>query len=272
MHPMLTIAQRAARRAGEKIAYAIDRLSQIKVEEKGRHDYVSEIDRAAEVLIIETLQRSYPEHGILGEESGLIEGRGAGRDYLWVIDPLDGTTNFLHGVPHCAVSIGLRHRGQLDQAIVLDPFRQEEFTASRGAGAQLNGRRIRVSDRKSFPGSLLATGFPFKPVTTQTQGKVSHYFRTLEQLAGVTAGIRRAGSAALDLAYVAAGRYDGYWELDLQAWDLAAGALLVQEAGGLVSDHAGGQNFLDGGDIVAAAPRCHKVLLDMIRHGGGEKG
>ncbi|MGH8360519.1 MAG: type III secretion system regulator SuhB, partial [Pseudomonas sp.] len=212
MQPMLNIALRAARSASELIFRSIERLDTIKVDEKDAKDYVSEVDRAAEQKIIDALRKAYPTHGILGEETGLHKGSGEGEDYLWIIDPLDGTTNFLRGIPHFAVSIACKYRGRLEHAVVLDPVRQEEFTASRGRGAQLNGRRLRVSGRTSLDGALLGTGFPFRD---DQMDNLENYLGMFRALVGQTAGIRRAGAASLDLAYVAAGRFDAFWESGL---------------------------------------------------------
>lgn len=262
MQPMLTIALRAARSAGEYIFRATERLDNLNVQEKEARDYVSDVDKSAEDIIITTLRKSYPNHGFLGEESGLQKGTDEGADYLWIIDPLDGTTNFLRGIPHYAVSIACQYKGRLEHAVVLDPVRQEEFTASRGRGAALNGRRIRVSSRKSLDGALLGTGFPFKD---SQQAGVDGYLNIIRSLIGITSGIRRAGSASLDLAYVAAGRYDGFWEYGLSSWDMAAGLLLIQEAGGLVSDFSGGYGYLESGDVVTGNPKCFKALLQAIQ-------
>ncbi len=262
MQPMLNIALRAARSAGELIARSVERLDAISVNEKDAKDYVTEIDRAAEQTIIAALRKAYPNHGILAEESGLQPGSGDGADYLWVIDPLDGTTNFIRGVPHYAVSIACKYRGRLEHAVVLDPIRQEEFTASRGRGAALNGKRIRVSARKSLEGALLGTGFPFREGQLDN---LDNYLNMFRSLVGQTSGIRRCGAASLDLAYVAAGRYDAFWEFGLSEWDMAAGALLIQEAGGLVSDFAGGHEFLEKGHIVAGNTKCFKAVLTTIQ-------
>lgn len=256
MHPMLNIAVRAARRAGDIISRSIEKLDSLEVSSKGPNDFVSSVDQAAEAAIIDTIKQAYPDHQILAEESGLH----GDHDYLWVIDPLDGTTNFLHGFPQFAVSIALKQQGRLYQAVVYDPVRQELFTASRGAGAQLNNRRIRVSRRKELAGSLLGTGFPFK-----NQQHLDSYLSMFKALFPKTAGIRRAGAAALDLAYVAAGRLDGFWEIGLQPWDMAAGALLIEEAGGLVSDFGGGSNHFASGNLVAGNPKVFKAILQTIR-------
>ncbi len=260
MEPMINIALRAARKVGENIVRASDDLDRLEVIEKGVNDFVSEVDVNAEQEIIYHLQKAYPDHAILGEESGLIGADDA--EYKWIIDPLDGTTNFVRGIPHYAVSIACIYRGKLEHAVVLDPVRREEFTASRGRGAQLNGRRIRVSKRKSLEGALLGTGIPFKD---HCDDKLAPYSKTIEVLAGQCAGIRRAGAASLDLAYVAAGRLDAFWEIGLSSWDMAAGALLIREAGGLVSDINSSENFLDSGNIVAGNPKCFKAVLQVAK-------
>jgi myo-inositol-1(or 4)-monophosphatase len=262
MQPMLNIALRAARSAAEQIFRSIERLDVISVDEKEAKDYVTEIDRAAEQSIVNALLKAYPTHGILGEEGTRIEGSGDGADYQWIIDPLDGTTNFIRGIPHFAVSIACKYRGRLEHAVIIDPVRQEEFTASRGRGAALNGRRLRVSTRKSLEGALLGTGFPFRD--GQMDG-MENYLGMFRSLTGQTAGIRRAGAASLDLAYVAAGRFDAFWEYGLSEWDMAAGALLVQEAGGLISDFTGGHNFLEKGHVVAGNTKCFKAVLTSIQ-------
>jgi myo-inositol-1(or 4)-monophosphatase len=220
---MLNIAIGAARSAGNVIVRNLERVDRLTIGTKQRNDFVTEVDRLAEHEIIRVIHRAYPDHAILAEESGAQ----GDNEYEWVIDPLDGTTNFLHGFPQFAVSIALRHRGRLDQAVVYDPLRQELFTASRGSGATLNDRRIRVSRANGLTGSLLGTGFPFRQ-----QQHLDAYLEMFRVLFPDAAGIRRAGAAALDLAYVAAGRLDGFWEIGLSPWDIAAGALLVLEAGG----------------------------------------
>lgn len=256
MHPMLNIAVRAARQAGNIIIRSVERIDTLTITSKSRNDFVSEVDRAAEQEIINAIRKAYPNHGILAEESGSHEGD----DYLWIIDPLDGTTNFLHGFPQFAVSIGVQYKGTLTHAVVYDPMRQELFTASRGAGAQLNNKRIRVSKLKSLEGALLGTGFPYR-----YQQHLPCYLRTFQALTPVAAGIRRPGSASLYLAYVAAGRLDGFWEFGLSPWDMAAGVLLIQEAGGLVGDLAGGHDYLETGNVVAGSPKVFKALLQTIR-------
>lgn len=260
MEPMINIALRAARKAGENIVRASDDLDRIDVVAKGVNDFVSEVDIAAEKEIVYHLQKAYPEHAILGEETGLTGREDA--DYRWVIDPLDGTTNFARGIPHYAVSIACLHKGKLEHAVVVDPVRREEFTASRGRGAALNGRRIRVSKRSSLNGALLGTGIPFKGHCDE---QLAPYAKSLEALAGQCAGIRRAGAASLDLAYVAAGRLDGFWEIGLEQWDIAAGALLVREAGGLVADVDASDAYLKSGNIVCGNPKCFKAVLQTVK-------
>ncbi len=255
MHPMLNIAVRAARRAGDIIVRHCDRLDQLTVSVKDRNYFVSEVDRQAEDAIIGILHKAYPDHAILAEESGSH----SGDEFEWVIDPLDGTTNFLHGFPQFAVSIALRHKGRLDQAVVYDPMRQELFTASRGAGAQLNNRRIRVTRINGLEGALIGTGFPFKQ-----QQHLDAYLNMFRALFPDTAGIRRPGSAALDLAYVAAGRLDGFWEIGLNPWDMAAGVLLIQEAGGICGDFSGAHDFMQTGNIVAGNPKVFAAIVRGI--------
>jgi len=262
MHPMVTIALRAARQAAEFIDRARDDLDKLDVKQKDVNDYVSEVDRRAEEMIISTLQKAYPEHSILGEESGAIEGSGEGKDYQWIIDPLDGTTNFLHDFTHYAVSIACKYKGRLEHAVIVDPIRQDEFTATRGQGTAYNGRRVRVSKIKGLDGALLGTGFPFKP---SQQKHMDAYLKMFKDQAQSCAGIRRAGSAALDLAYVAAGKLDGFWEIGLNEWDIAAGVLLVQEAGGLVSDFSGGHNYMDNGNIICGNAKVLKGMLQNIQ-------
>ncbi len=258
MHPMLNIAIQAARNAGKIIVRFMDHLDSADITEKKKHDFVTKVDKLSEEEIIRTIHRAYPEHSILGEESGYAENKNS--KSCWVIDPLDGTTNYIHGFPHFAVSIAYKHDGNLEAAVIYDPIRQELFTAVRGKGAQLNNRRIRVSARKKIDDALLGTGFPV--------GKSQHlkfYTDTFEDLLPQTTGIRRAGAAALDLAYVAAGRLDGFWEFALNEWDIAAGVLLVHEAGGLVSDFQGADKYLEMGNIVAGNPKVQKAMLNSIQ-------
>jgi myo-inositol-1(or 4)-monophosphatase len=256
MNPTLNIAIRAARSAGNVIIRNLGKLDTLAIHTKDRNDFVTEVDRQAEQEIIYILRKAFPGHGILAEESGFQEGD----EHQWIIDPLDGTTNFLHGFPQFAVSIAMRHKGRLEHGVVYDPLRQEIFSASRGAGATLNDQRLRVTNRKTLEGSLLGTGFPFK-----SQQHLEVYLEMFRALFPQTAGIRRAGSAALDLAYVAAGRLDGFWEIGLSIWDMAAGVLLIQEAGGLSSDFSGGHDHLESGNIVAGNPKLFAEILKTIR-------
>ncbi len=261
MHPLLNIAVRAARRAGDIIARSYERLDGVQVEAKAPNDFVSDIDRMAESEIVRIIRKAYPDHGILAEESG---SQGGG-DVVWIVDPLDGTTNYLHGYPQVAVSIAVAQRGQLMHGVVYDPLRQDLFAASRGAGARLNDRRIRVSPRRSLDGALLGTGFPFL-----AHHLVDPYLQSFKALLLSSADIRRAGSAALDLADVACGRLDGFWELGLQPWDLAAGTLLIREAGGIVTDFEGDGDVFVTGNIVAGSPRVSKGILELVKaHLGG---
>jgi myo-inositol-1(or 4)-monophosphatase len=255
MHPLLNIAVRAARRAGEVIVRSLVRLESLEVTSKGRNDYVSEIDRAAEREIIGMVHKHYPEHAFLAEESGQ-SGEG---DTVWIIDPLDGTTNFLHGFPVFAVSIAVQVRGRLEIGVIYDPMRQEVFTAARGAGAHLENHRMRVSRQRGLDGALLATGFPFR----EDERYADNYFAMFRMLASMTAGIRRPGSAALDLAYVACGRVDGFWEMGLKPWDTAAGTLMIREAGGRVGT-MGGDEYRLGANIVAGAPKVYEELISAL--------
>lgn len=260
MQPMVNIALRAARKVGETIVRASDDLERIEVQQKNPNDFVSQVDISAEQELIYQLQKAYPNHAILGEETGLTGSEDA--EYRWIIDPLDGTTNFLRGIPHYAVSIACLKNGVPEHAVIVDPVRREEFTASRGHGAQFNGRRMRVSNRPSLDGALLGTGIPFKE---HCDKQLPAYAKSLEILAGQVAGIRRAGAASLDLAYVAAGRLDAFWEIGLSSWDIAAGVLLIKEAGGLVSDVDGSEGYLDSGNIVCGSPKCFKPVLQVTR-------
>jgi myo-inositol-1(or 4)-monophosphatase len=261
MQPTLNIAVRAARSAGRILLRYFERVDQVSVQTKSHNDFVSEVDRGAEAVIIQELRRSYPDHAILAEESG-AQGRSP---FEWVIDPLDGTTNYLHGFPQFAVSIALRIRGQLECGVVYDPLREEMFTAARGQGAQLNDRRLRVASRPTLEGALIATGFPFRE-----QRHLDAYLGMFKAMIEATAGVRRPGSAALDFAYVACGRTDGFWELGLSEWDFAAGALLVAEAGGTVTDLAGGGRHFETGNVVAGNLKLHQAMIKTLRPHLGE--
>lgn len=256
MHGMVNIAVRAARRAGELMVRQLNQLDTLEVVEKERNEFVTQIDRLAEDAIVEVIRNHYPDHAILGEEGGE---RGE-HEFRWIIDPLDGTTNYLHGFPVFSVSIAVTHKGQLEHGVVYDPLRQEIFTASRGRGAQLDGRRIRVSRRNQVGRSLIATGFPYR----MNQRHMDDYLGMLRVVMESSAGVRRPGSAALDLCYVAAGRVDGFWELGLKLWDIAAGTLMIREAGGRVSDFHGTDRFLDTGHIVAGNPKIYAALSRML--------
>jgi myo-inositol-1(or 4)-monophosphatase len=261
MHPTLNIAIKAARRAGQIINRASNDLDLLKVTAKQPNDFVTEVDKAAEAAIIEILMEAYPSYGILAEESGETAGKGGNEaEYQWIIDPLDGTTNFIHGMPQYAVSIALAKGGVIEQAVVFDPNRNELFTASKGAGAFLNERRIRVSKRTKLQDSLLGTGFPYRMFE-----HIDTYIAIFKELAQKTAGQRRPGAASLDLAYVACGRYDGFWEFGLSPWDMAAGALLISEAGGLVSDLRGDANYLETGNVIAGTPKVFAPLLKLVQ-------
>lgn len=257
MHPTLNIAVKAARRAAAVINRASTQLELLTVQSKSPNDFVTEVDRAAEQAIIEVLRDAFPGHAILAEESGES---GPDSEFTWIIDPLDGTTNFIHGMPQYAVSIAQAKNGVLEHAVVYDPNSNELFTASRGSGAFLNDRRIRVSRRTRLNEALIGTGFPFRQFDN-----VDAYLAMFKELTQKTAGIRRPGAAALDLAYVAAGRFDGFWEMGLSPWDMAAGVLLIQEAGGLVSDLSGEANYLTTGNVVAGTPKIFGQLLPIIQ-------
>jgi myo-inositol-1(or 4)-monophosphatase len=256
MHGMVNIAIRAARRAGELMIRQLNQLESLKVTEKGKNEFVTQVDKAAEAAIIEIIRDHHPDHAILAEESGAA----GDHEFQWIIDPLDGTTNYVHGFPVFSVSIAVTYRGELEHGVVYDPLRQEIFSATRGQGAQLDGRRIRVSKRTTIQQALVATGFPFR-------ANLVHIDRYLDMLRAVmleSSGVRRPGSAALDLCYVAAGRVDAFWELGLAKWDIAAGALIIREAGGRISDFRGGDGYLDSGNVVAGNPKVYAALSKLL--------
>ena len=255
MQPLLNIAMRAARRAGDLIVKSLSRLDSLKIDSKGRNDFVTDIDRKAEADIIATIRRSHPQHAVLGEESG----RSGNNEFVWIIDPLDGTTNFLHGFPVFAVSIACQIRGRLEHAVVYDPMRGELFTASRGAGAHLDNHRMRVSKARTLEGALIATGFPYRANTRYLDA----YLGMLRAVTEQAAGVRRPGAAALDLAYVAAGRVDAFWEIGLSPWDTAAGTLLIQEAGGRIGTLTGA-DYRQEGHIVAGTPKVYAALVELL--------
>jgi len=254
MHPMLNIATRAARAGGRVLTKYMDRLGSLTVESKGKNDFVSEVDRLAEAEIVAVLSKAYPDHQFLCEESGLVGAEDS--EYKWYIDPLDGTANFLRGQPMFSVSIAVAHKGRLEQAVVYDPVTQELFEASRGAGATLDGKRIRVSGIEKLEDSIVASGFD-----NNGTNKFDTYMKTYNHFATDAASVRQLGSAALMLAYVAAGRLDAYWQYDLKQWDIAAGALLVREAGGLIADTRGEDSWLESGTVLAATPRLFDPMV-----------
>ncbi|MCB1602038.1 MAG: inositol monophosphatase [Xanthomonadales bacterium] len=254
--PAVNIAIAAARRAGTVIQRSIHRADAIAVTEKSQYDFVTEADKLAEIEIIKEIRKSYPDHAIWGEESGRL---GNSR-YVWVIDPIDGTSNFMRGFPHCSVSIALMEDGVIQHGVIYDPVRDEIFHASKGSGAYLNDRRIRVSPRQGMPGALIATGFPFRQ-----RARFATQMRMVKALLEDAEDLRRTGSAALDLAYVACGRLDGYFEYGLMPWDMAAGALLVREAGGVVLDFEGEENWFDSGNLIAGSLKVAAAMVARIK-------
>lgn len=258
-HAFLNIAERAAYRAAKIISQASSRLDLLKIEEKQPNDLVSQVDRSAEWAIIDELSQSFPKHGILSEEKGLVtEGDGI---HKWIIDPLDGTMNFVHGIPHYSISIACMVKNQIEHGLVYDPGRNEFFYASRGCGAYVDNKRIRVSGCPDLKHALVATGIPFGELINNHE----LYLPAMQEIMLNCQGLRRLGSAALDLAYVAAGRIDAFWTPGLKCWDIAAGALLVKEAGGRVSDFSGGQDYLESGDIISASPHCLAEITDIVQ-------
>ncbi len=258
LHPMLNIAVKAARAAGSIINRAALDVERLTITAKGVNDFVTEVDQAAEQAVIETILTAYPGHAILAEESGRAHGA-KHSDYLWIIDPLDGTTNFIHGLPVYAVSIALAFRGKVEQAVVYDPSRNDLFYASKGRGAFLNDRRLRVSKRIRLADSLIGTGFPFRK-----GDNFKRYVEMFEQVMQHCAGVRRPGAAALDLCYVAAGWYDGFFETGLNPWDVAAGSLIITEAGGLIGNFTGEADFLYQREAVAGNPKVYAQLVQML--------
>ncbi len=258
LHPMLNVAIKAARAAGALINRASLDLEALRINTKSPNDFVTEVDQAAEGVIIETLLGAYPDHGILAEESGRTHGA-KHSEYVWIIDPLDGTTNFIHGLPVYCVSIALAHRGVVQQAVVFDPTRNDLFYATKGRGAFLNDRRLRVSKRTRMSDALIGTGFPFR-----RGDNFKRYVKMFEEVMQHCAGLRRPGAAALDLCYVAAGYYDAFFETGLQPWDVAAGSLIVTEAGGLVGNFTGEADFLHQREVVAGTPRIYAPLVAML--------
>lgn len=263
MEPTAQVALEIARQAGRYILQASEKSSRIQIAEKTEFDFVTNIDLAAEAIIVEKLKETYPQDSILAEESGLQLGKNKDSERVWIIDPIDGTTNFIHGIPQVAVSIALQEKGKLTHGVVYNPFTEDTFIASRGRGATMNNRRIRVSEQTKLATSLIGTGFPFN---ANSADRLKDYLPMFEEVALKTAGIRRFGSASLDLCYLAAGQFDGFWEIGLNQWDFAAGALILREAGGMISDFSGGENWMKSGNIVAGNPKIFKQLLPIIRH------
>lgn len=257
MHPYVNIAIKAARRAGKIITRYIEEIDSLKIQEKGVNDLVTWVDQAAENAIIETIQQAYPTHAILGEETGTHPGE----EYTWIVDPLDGTMNYVHGFPHFAVSIGIQYKQNIEHAVIYDPLSQDLYTATRGRGAQLNDKRIRVSKREGLTGSLIGSSFPFH----HRDQYIDEHYGIFKKVFVQCADVRRSGSAALNLAYTAAGRLDGFWESGLKPWDMAAGVLLVREAGGFVSDFNGENNFFENGTLIAGTRKVRLALLEIIQ-------
>jgi len=256
MHPLVNIAVSAARQASRVILHAMDNMDKVKTISKGHNDFVTSVDKKAEQVIIDTIHAAYPDHSILAEESGEQLGKD---EITWIIDPLDGTTNFLYEFPHFAISIAVAEKGRIQHGVIYDPVRDELFTASRGRGASLNDKRLRVVDQKVLENCLLGTGFPFR-----APEMIDTYMDIFKDFMTECRDIRRAGSAALDLAYLAAGRIDGFWEFGLSKWDIAAGTLMIQEAGGIVDDMEGKQQFLENGNIIAAPPKIFQAMAKKI--------
>lgn len=255
-HPFVNTAVKAARKAGNIIIRALDRREDLEIIEKSAHNYVTEVDKTAERTIIDILRQAYPDHGILAEETGLYEGD----EYQWIIDPLDGTTNFIHGYPHFCVSIALKYKNRIEHAVVYDPIRNDIYTASRGEGAQVNNRRIRISKHQALDHAIVGTGLPSSAVAYRKQ-----YLQATKEIMENAGGMRVAGAAALDLALVASGQLDGYWSLCLKPWDIAAGILLVQEAGGLVLDYQGSEDVLKKGHVIAGNIKLVKALIQHLQ-------
>lgn len=258
MHAFLNTATKATLDAGRMMLHKFDRLDLLKVSEKAKNDFVCDADTKVEKYLIEKIKDAYPDHSILAEESDYSDDGTA--EYQWIIDPIDGTHNFIHGIPHFCISIAIKHEGKIEHALIYDPIRDETFSASRGRGAHLNNHRMRVSDKRELDAALIGTGFPI----TENPEIHQNYLAMFSQILPACANIRRAGSAALDLAYVASGRLDGFFEHGLQIWDSAAGTLLIKEAGGMISDFAGGENYEESGNIIAGNPKIFKALFQNL--------
>lgn len=268
MQPMANTALRAARAASTIMLRALDNLEALTVEKKARNDFVSQVDKDTEAVLIEALHKAYPDHAITGEEHGSAIAASNGSEYTWIIDPLDGTTNYLQGIPHYAISVAVMRGKHIEHGVIYDPLKNDEFVASRGHGAQLNGKRIRVNPVSHLEDALLSTGIPPGSI----EADLDRYMAQLKYFTARCRAVRRLGSAALDLAYVAAGRSDGFWEFGLQPWDIAAGVLLVREAGGFVGDLGGGDGFMESGDVVAANPKLFRLMIQSIRAAASEAG
>ena len=256
MHPLINIAIKAARSASKIILRATDRLDTIQIMEKSHNEFVTDIDQQAEQEIIRIIHESYPDHAILGEESGAS----GTSDYTWIIDPIDGTTNFFHGHPHFCISIGIKYKDRIEHGLIYDPLRQELFTATFGSGAFLNERRIRVADQKQLSGASIGTGFSNKNIKN-----IENYLKILAAILPHTTKIRITGSAALDCVYVACGRIDGFWGMNLAPWDIAAGTLIIKEAGGFVTDFNGNNDFMTTGNVIAGNQNISKILLQVVQ-------
>lgn len=257
MHPMLNIAIQAARQASKIMLRGLDQMEKMQITEKAPNDFVTQVDCVSEEIIMEHILKAYPKHAVLAEESGHTNAKN--NEFCWIIDPLDGTRNFMQGYPQFSISIALLKRNVLELGLVYDPIRQDLFTATRGQGAYLNSRRMRISDTKKINTALIGTGFP-----CTNKENIKQYLSVFENVFMHCGDIRRAGSAALDLAYVACGRLDGFWESNLKTWDVAAGSLMIKEAGGMVTDFQQGETYLECGNIVAGNPKVHKALLNLI--------
>ncbi len=262
MHPMLNTAVKAARRAASIINRATFDLEQVAITAKRQNDFVTEVDKAAEQAIIDVLLTAYPSHAVLAEESGASSNLKEEGDFVWIIDPLDGTTNFIHGFPQYAISIALQQKGVVTQAVIYDPVHNDLFTATKGSGAFLNNKRLRVSKTDRLSQALIGTGFMWKG---DDPSRLENFLKMFEVMTKNCHGLRRPGAATLDLAYVAAGRYDGFFEKNLNIWDIAAGALMVTEAGGLVGDFSGEPNYLEQGNIIAGNPRVFAQMLHLLQ-------
>ena len=259
MQPMANIALRAARKAADFILLSFDRPDQFQIEQKSPKDFVTNIDKTAEKIILEQVQTTYPRHNIRAEETGTTTVDET-NEYTWIIDPIDGTMNFIRGIPHFAVSIGIQKGNHLEHGVIIDPINQEEYVASRGYGATLNGKKIRVANNELLEDALIATGIAASSVPS----RIEFYMPKLKEFTTTCQSIRSTGSAALDLAYVACGKTDGFWHPDLKPWDIAAGVVIVREAGGFVGDFMGGENFFHSGDVVAANPKCFKSIVQRL--------